>query len=201
MNCLAIILSALAKIIAGPIRFYKDHRGVAAVEFGYIAPLMVVMYIGTVELSTALTADRRVSQLSSTTADLVAQNDTVTQDTIDAIFDISDSLLNPLEQNAFNTTNRLEMKVTSVVADEDNNTTVSWSHVYGGATADTPGEPYTLPNVNMTQPFSSVIIAEITYEYDSLFQYFIPNTLDITDTYYLRPRKSLQVTCEDCPTD
>ena len=48
-------------------------EGVAAVEFALIVPIMAIMFIGAVELSQAITVDRRVTQVASSTADLVAR--------------------------------------------------------------------------------------------------------------------------------
>ena len=179
------------------LRLVRDKKGVAAVEFGFIAPLMVAMYLGVVELSLGLTADRRVTNVASSTADLISQNETVTEADLDAIFGIAESLLNPLNQNVFETST-LKIKVTSVFQ-EEGETKVAWSHTFGGATADTPGDDYTLPSANLTQDLSSIIMTEITYTHDSIFDYFIPAPIEMTDTYYVRPRKSLQVVCSDCP--
>ena len=54
-------------------RWTASDEGVAAVEFGLIVPIMAVMFIGAVELSQAITVDRRVTQVASSTADLVAR--------------------------------------------------------------------------------------------------------------------------------
>ena len=42
----------------------------------FIAPIMGVMFIGAVELSQAIIVDRRVTQIASSTADLVARAET-----------------------------------------------------------------------------------------------------------------------------
>ncbi len=57
-------------------RFGRKIDGIAAVEFALIVPIMLCMFIGTVELSQAITVDRRVTQVASTTADLVARQKT-----------------------------------------------------------------------------------------------------------------------------
>jgi Flp pilus assembly pilin Flp len=60
--------------IGNLIRRWKDDcEGIAAVEFAMIVPIMAIMFIGAVELSQAITVDRRVSQVASSTADLVAR--------------------------------------------------------------------------------------------------------------------------------
>ncbi len=39
-------------------RFGHDRQGIAAVEFALIVPIMMLMFIGAVEMSQAVTADR-----------------------------------------------------------------------------------------------------------------------------------------------
>ena len=58
--------------------FRRDRRGVSAIEFGFIAPVILTIYMGLAELSEGLTAQRRVSHVSSALGDLVAQSDVVT---------------------------------------------------------------------------------------------------------------------------
>src|SRR5437588_7502853 len=41
-------------------RFREDKRGVSAVEFAMLLPLMVTLYIGGVEVSSAIAGDRKV---------------------------------------------------------------------------------------------------------------------------------------------
>src|SRR5207244_1629235 len=57
-------------------RWRASTEGVAAVEFALIVPIMAIMFIGAVELSQAITVDRRVTQVASSTADLVARAET-----------------------------------------------------------------------------------------------------------------------------
>jgi len=67
-------MSNLLARAGGLLRRWKaDSEGVAAVEFAMIVPIMAIMFIGAVELSQAITVDRRVSQVASATADLVAR--------------------------------------------------------------------------------------------------------------------------------
>ena len=58
-------------------RFRKDRRGVAAVEFALIAPAMVLLYCGLVELCQAVIAERKANHVASAIGDLVTQAETV----------------------------------------------------------------------------------------------------------------------------
>ena len=43
----------------------RDDKGIAAVEFALVLPILVIMLLGTVELGQALTIDRRIIQAAS----------------------------------------------------------------------------------------------------------------------------------------
>ena len=50
-------------------RFKSDENAVAAVEFALILPLLIVLYIGTAELTQAISVNRKVTHLASSLAD------------------------------------------------------------------------------------------------------------------------------------
>jgi Flp pilus assembly protein TadG len=53
--------------------FRHATKGVAAVEFAFIFPIMLIAYFGMVDVTDLLSAKRRVTLASSTVADLVTQ--------------------------------------------------------------------------------------------------------------------------------
>lgn len=168
-------------------RFRRNKSGIAAVEFAMIVPLMAALYMGAVEFGQVLAVDRRVATVASATADLIAQAEEISASDVTDIFAISSSIMKPYDESM------LKIVLTSVVADDENNTTVGWSEAYNGASAETEGAQYTLPSTNMTQPFGSIIVAEVEYTYRSPVLFHIDEDIVLTNTYYLRPRKSLTV--------
>lgn len=170
----------------------RDEKGISAVEFALILPMMITMYIGAVEFSHALTIDRRVTSVASAAADLVAQSEEVDDGALTDIFTASTSIMMPYNAGP------ISIVLTSVVADEDNDTTVCWSAAHNGA-AYAEDADYTVP-AGLTQPFSSVIVAEVSYTYEPPVGQFLTGGIDMTDTFYLRPRRSLTVekTDGDC---
>jgi Flp pilus assembly protein TadG len=69
------MISSIGSWFRRPVRsrFAKDSSGAAAVEFAMLLPIMFMLFYGTIEFSQALTVDRRVTQIASATADLVAR--------------------------------------------------------------------------------------------------------------------------------
>jgi len=169
-------------------RLVGDRRGVSAIEFALIAPVLILAYVGVAEVSNALTIYRRTSEVAATAADLTAQVKTVTKSDIGDIEAASSSILTPYS------TTPLKIVLSSVVANDKNNGKVDWSCASSGS-ARAAGSSYPVPT-GLTEPNSSVIVAEVTYAYTSLLgltSVFDPGSFNITRTFYARPRKSTKV--------
>jgi Flp pilus assembly protein TadG len=166
-------------------RFAGEERGVSAIEFALIAPAMVAMLLGSIEVSLLLTADRKITQTTSTIADLVAQDDQITADEITDIFTAAQSILQPYS------TAPLHMRVTSVKMDGGGAVAVAWSEGSGMAPR-APGSTVSTP-AGILQPNTSVIMAEVTYDYTSAIGSFVNTNISLNDTFYLRPRRSDEV--------
>ena len=84
--------------------------------------------------------------------------------------------------------------LSSVVADQNNNGKVAWSYANNGSRRAV-NSGYAVPD-GLTEPASSVIVAEITYAFTPLVDlktFFSPGSFDMTRTFYARPRRSLAV--------
>ena len=69
----------LAKLRAWIARAAADRRGVAAIEFALVAPLLLCMYFVTMEVSQAIETNKKVSRIGSMVADLVTQQQQTTR--------------------------------------------------------------------------------------------------------------------------
>ncbi|MGV8995706.1 MAG: TadE/TadG family type IV pilus assembly protein [Parvibaculaceae bacterium] len=178
----------LQNILSAGRRFFIDPRGMVAVEFALIVPVMLVIYFGTVETTNAMTAARRVTNVTQTAADLTAQVTTVATSDLNDIFAASTAILTPFP------TTGLKVTITSVTASASNanTTTVAWSKAYGGGTARSTGAAVTLPS-GLTTVGSSVIMVETTYAYTSPIAQFITGTINMKEVAYLKPRRSTSV--------
>lgn len=169
-------------ILCSLLRFARDCRAVAALEFALVLPVLVLVLFGTVEIGNALLLDRKVTAAAQTAADLVAQQKVVTSGDIANIWRAIDNIIAPFDSAG--TTYHL----VSMVADEDGAVSIDWQQNRGGsalASLDLPA--------GIATPEESVIVAQITYSYVPVFGDLIFGSYDITDTAYLRPRTVDQV--------
>jgi Flp pilus assembly protein TadG len=173
-------------------RALSDRRGVSAIEFALILPALVILYVGSVELGNALTISRRTEAVASTAADLTAQAKTVSTADLDDITSVAKRILDPYS------TAPLRIVLTSVVADDQNNTKVDWSYATNGGSPHAKNSVVSLP-AGLTQADSSVIMAEVTYAFTPLLNlsFANPGSFTMSRTFYLRPRKSLTVAKSD----
>jgi Flp pilus assembly protein TadG len=165
-----------------------DRKGVAAVEFAFILPLLIALYFGVVETTYGIMANRKVTSVTSTVADLVAQTKSVNQAELNDIFAAATAIMVPFDSA------ELSIVVTSVLIDKDGNATVDWSAAApGSGTAHRSGADFDLP-AGLRIPYTSLIVAEVGYEYNSFLNYIVTTGIPMSDTLYLRPRASDKVT-------
>ncbi len=174
-------------------RMRRDTRGVAAVEFGFIVPIMFFLFVGTIEFSQALTVDRRLTLAASSTADLIARapNSGLTPEQVDRDLRIVEQLIAPYEIQ------RLYVKVMSIIAAGTPGNpnvliyTVDWSRDNNAGTPHPRGEQYHEIPEGLLVAGESVIVSEATYNYTPLiFNYFIESAFNMTERFFLKPRNS-----------
>lgn len=180
------LLVILAEVFSGRLsKLARDQRGVSAVEFALLLPLMVTLYLGTVEISQGISADRKVTLTTRTVADLISQVSTINNAGMTDILNASSSVMSPYS------TNGLKVTVTSVNIDANSKATVTWSDSLNG-TPRSVGSTVTLPTA-LVVPNSSVIWSEVQYLYKPTVGYIITGTLTLKDQLYMAPRISTTV--------
>jgi Flp pilus assembly protein TadG len=167
-------------------RFSRDRRGTAAVEFAFVAPLMILLYYGLAELTQGMMADRRASHVASIIGDLVAQDTQVNTTEMNDVFNVGKALVAPFP------TSTLSMRITSVTADATGKATVAWSKVSGTAYPVLSGTVTGLP-AGVLEPNGSVIISEATYVYSSSIRQVIPGGITFVQKFHLKPRHGTPV--------
>jgi Flp pilus assembly protein TadG len=164
----------------------SDERGVAAIEFALIAPVVILLYCGFAELTMAMMAERRAAHTASVVADLVSQTPSVTAAQMTDIFNVGNSIIYPFASAP------MKLRVTSVTADPQGVARVSWSQGHG-LTALVKGDAVSGFPANLLVAGDSVIMADVNYAYTSPLKMTLPSALNFKDTFYLKPRRSPSV--------
>jgi Flp pilus assembly protein TadG len=169
-----------------PRRFFADQRGTSAIEFAVLLPLMLVMYFGSIQITDAISADRQVTQVASTVAEITSQYTQVAPTDVSNILSAASAVLSP-----FSLANAT-VTLTSVTIDNSGNATVAWSSCVNGTARS--GNVTNLIPAGLLVPNTSVIWGEATYNYKPAIGWVITGTLQMYDQIFLRPRQSTSVT-------
>ncbi len=181
------ILRRLADIVRFR-AFWGDRRGVSAIEFALVAPILIMAYLGLSELTLGMMAARRTSHLTATIGDLAAQSDTLTDANITDLFAIANSMMAP-----FSTGTSLKIRLTSVTMGTDNKARTDWSK----AQNMTPYADNTVLSTITTAQITanqSLMMTEVEYDWVSPIGNLLPGTSAFKDTFYHHPRNGAKVT-------
>ncbi len=178
--------------------FRRDRRGVSAVEFALIAPLMIFAYLAVSILCGATLAGRRASHAAAAMGDLAAQDTTINKAGITDICTVANVIMAPYDT----TSSAMQMRVSDIHEDANGNVTVGWGPLCQGLPALVKGSAYTGPATTLLSPNQAIIVAEVHYTYTSPLQNlnisWLPGTHPFVYTFYLQPRQSSDVICSDC---
>lgn len=196
----------ISRMRAGAARFERDRRGIAAIEFALIAPILLALYFLTMEFSQGIEANKKLSRVGSTVADLVTQQNSVTKDDLDAIMKIADSTLLPYRRS------KPDIVVTGIsIGGNPLKATVEWSregdeHGYRAGAAE--DDETTVPaSLMIENTFLVRVESKLAYKPVITWSAEGKSTLGLTaafdnlsmsETYYLRPRMTNDITCSDC---
>lgn len=181
-------------IIGSLARFKRDRRGVSAVEFAFIAPLMIALYLGCTEISDGVAVSRKVSLTAGALSNLAAQVTTISSTDMTNILDASGAIISPY--NAAN----LTMTVSCLKIDSTGAAKVQWSATRNG-TARAAGSTYSFTSTTQALDVKSswLMLSEVTYAYKPIVGYTITGTLTLSDKMFMSPRISAptynSVTC------
>ena len=173
-------------------KFARETRGAAAVEFALVTPLMISMYFGMVELSSGVAIDRKVTMVSHTLSDLIAQATAVDDTDIANVFNASSSIMTPYLASP------LTAKVSAVSIDGTGKATVVCSRSWTSGGGVTSG--YAVNTVVTSSIPAGLIVnnteliwAQVTYLYTPTIGYVVKTAVTLSDQFFARPRQSTTV--------
>jgi Flp pilus assembly protein TadG len=189
-----MIASIRSGIAAVSLAMWRCTRGAAATEFAYLAPLLMLMLLGTIEIGRAVNMDRHFALATSAAGDLVAREeylgttDSNAKANLDAIMNSIEHMMKPYDSST------LKMAVFQVRASPDDaaDTRVDWTYSHNGQSAPSRCQAYALPS-GLIEKGGSAIVVESSFVFHPLFADFVPGiTGDMTwkDKTVHSPRNS-----------
>lgn len=189
-------------------RLIKDRRGIAAVEFAIIVPLLLAMYFVTMEAGQGLETNKKLGRVSSTIADLVTQEQGFSAAELNAILQIGAAIIQPYNRSrpSIYVTAMQYNGATPAVA------TVTWRRslvngVAGNAAPPVNRTPVVPVSLRVANTFLVQVHVILDYNpvinwagKESATGFHSPFTINLpmSETYYLRARNGPTVTCTGC---
>lgn len=166
-------------------RLPGDKTGIAAVEFVVILPLMLVLYVGSVEVGQGFSIQRKVTRVTSALNDLVTQARAINNNDMRNILDAAASIITPYSAG------NLKIVLTGVKVDGQGRPKAAWSDARNtasravGSIVPVP-EPLQIPN-------TFLVVAEVDYHYKPIIGYVLTGTFNLHDQFFLRPRLTAEI--------
>lgn len=177
----------------------RDCQGLAAVEFAFILPLMLVMFFGTVEFSSGIAVDRKVTLMARALSDLTSQSLSVADSDLVSFFSAATGIMTPYDASPTKAT------LSEIYVNSSKIAKIQWSKagvIASGATQATLtgssrnlGDDVTsIVPAALLIPGTYLIFSEVQYLYKPAVGYVMTKAgISLGDSSYTRPRQSLCV--------
>ncbi len=179
-------------------RFASARSGLAAIEFALILPVMLLLFIGAVQITDYALCEQKVAKLANTAADLVTQGNVHDNGTMTNVWQALNAVVYPYAPGG------IKIVVSGLQYGDASKDKVSWSVASGGASPRTVHSLLTVPDgISLASAGSDtndiLVVAEVTYAYKPLFggiklpfsnsAWILPATVKISSTFYAAPRR------------
>jgi len=180
----------LRRFVAGD-KFLKDERGVTAIEFALVLPVVLLILLGCFEVPRFVLICQRIARTSSGVADLVAQADEpITANQMNDIFTAAKIMMQPYDIVANG-----RIYVSSINNPSGNGVTLTWQKDNGGtvATASKLGLAGSNPSTKIPATLvpgsnEEVLASEVYFNYTPVFSNLIYSGSQLYLIAYTRPR-------------
>jgi len=187
--------SRLGRHLAG---LWAARSGASAIEFAFLAPVLIALYIGSFEITEAYNSAGKVLKAAGAVADIVARQSSVDKAFLSEMVDAAEATIAP------DHTDGLTLKITGVTIDSAGNAKVLWSWDDAGTVPYVKGSAVTVPD-DMRTPSSFLIHAEVSLPHTLLL--FAASdasvernvrTITLTRDFFYRQRLGEDIACSNC---
>jgi Flp pilus assembly protein TadG len=176
--------------------FLRDRAGVAAVEFAFLAPVLMLMTFGSFEITRALMIHQRFQKATAMIGDLVAREQQLGASSSEAVTQLNSIMSAAQHAMAPYSYAPLQMGIYQFRANSTDatKTRIEWSYAYNKMAIQPCSLTYTankLVPANLLSKGDAAIIIDAQYQYAPLLTNLLPNVIkkmSWTDTITFAPR-------------
>jgi Flp pilus assembly protein TadG len=178
---------------AGMRSFLRDASGVAAVEFAYLVPLLMLMTFGTFEMARGLIVHKRFQRATAMVGDLVSREEQLGSTRSQAVSALDGIMRSVAHVMSPYSVTPLKMVITQLRAlpSDATVTNVEWTYGYQATPSVNCGSQKAMPATNMVTAGNAAIVVEAQYQYTPLLTNIIPGLvkqMNWSDTMTFSPR-------------
>lgn len=160
--------------------FIKDNRGVAFIESALLLPMMLTLLFGLYDLGQAIIINQKVTAAAHMASDLITRQSAVDNTDINDAYGAAQMVIDPYDRTA------LGIDITGIQYDEDDIPQEMWRETRNMT-----------QNINIPDDASGlgingegVVAVTVTYDYRPFFTQSIIGAFNMSETAYMRGRRS-----------
>ena len=176
----------------------RERSGASALEFAFLAPILIAIYISSFEITTGYSVSQKTLKAAGSIADIVTRQETVNKAFLTEMIDAAEATIAPSAAPG------LKLRITGVTIDSAGNAKVLWSWNESGGVPYSKGSPVIVP-ADMKKPGSFLVHSELSIEHTMLLFFGSPAGLEkssrnitINREFFYRQRRGSDVPCSDC---
>ncbi len=173
-------------------RFFSDERGNAMVEMAAVLPMMVMVFLGSLEFARYSMLVQKLDRAAVTLADLVSRDETTSTAELAMVFDAVSQITLPFQLDANG------VAIISGITGEDGTPRIQWQQsgaggLVKGSNLGVQGGVAQLPPDFTLANGEGTVAAEIFFQFTPMW---FPDLVDPAELYFrafFRPRRSTEV--------
>ncbi|CUX29968.1 TadE/TadG family type IV pilus assembly protein [Agrobacterium fabrum] len=190
-----VAASGRLRLIALVSRFARDRRGVGAVEFAIVFPILLALYLTSFELTIGYNTYKRASSAAATINDLISKTGSVDKTYLTGMQDVAAAVFAPYS------TKGLNLKISGIKIDAQKQAKITWSWDEKNLRPYAVGSAVTVPTRLLVQD-SFLIHVELSVPHELLM--FMPDvtssgtkSITIGRDYFFKQRDA-ETACTNC---
>ncbi len=161
-------------------RWFREEHGMAAVEMAMVFPIMLVLFVGVIDVGNAILANQKTIRASQVVADLLARENLASDADISEAIEAGRLALEPLNLASFG------VDIISIRFDEDEASEIVWRETVNMTPVSNP-----LSDVSALEDSNEgVLMVAVQYDFEPMFAGFVIDTVEMQEVAFSRGRSS-----------